>query len=126
MNRMKNNKKRKKRSSSDYRTQQVARSLTGVIAGTFLTRENVVRQLPFLIFIMVLAMIYIGNSYSAEKLDMTIERIKKENDVLRYEHVLTKSRLTNYSRPPEVARKLQGTGIKESVLPPQKIYANKK
>jgi hypothetical protein len=123
---MKNNKKRKKRSSSDYRTQQVARSLTGVIAGTFLTRENVVRQLPFLIFIMVLAMIYIGNSYSAEKLDMTIERIKKENDVLRYEHVLTKSRLTNYSRPPEVARKLQGTGIKESVLPPQKIYANKK
>jgi hypothetical protein len=126
MNRMKNNKKRKKRSSSDYRTQQVARSITGVIAGTFLTRENVVRQLPFLIFIMVLAMIYIGNSYSAEKLDMTIERIKKENDVLRYEHVLTKSRLTNYSRPPEVARKLQGTGIKESVLPPQKIYANKK
>jgi hypothetical protein len=123
---MKNNKKRKKRSSSDYRTQQVARSLTGVIAGTFLTRENVVRQLPFLIFIMVLAMIYIGNSYSAEKLDMTIERIKKENDVLRYEYVLTKSRLTNYSRPPEVARKLQGTGIKESVLPPQKIYANKK
>jgi len=123
---MKNNKKGKKKSSSQERSQRVARSVTGVIAGTFLTRENVVKQLPFLIFIMVLAMIYIGNSYSAEKRYLAIERIKKENDMLRYEHVLIKSRLIHYSRPPEVARKLQGTGIKESVLPPQKIKANKK
>ncbi len=123
---MKNNKNGKKKSSSQDRTQRVARSVTGVIAGTFLTRQNVAKQLPFLIFIMVLAMIYIGNSYSAEKRDLAIERVKKENEMLRYEHVLTKSRLTNYSRPPEVARKLQGTGIKESLLPPQKIYVNKK
>jgi len=123
MNRIRNSKKKK---SENNRSQRVARSVTGVIAGTFLTRENVVKQLPYLIFIVVMAMIYISNSYGAEKRAIAIERIKKENEVLRYEHVLMKSKLMNYSRPPEVARKLQGTGIRESVIPPQKIYANQK
>jgi hypothetical protein len=108
------------------RSQRVARSVTGVITGSFLTRENVVRQLPFLIFIVILALVYISNSYSAEKLAMTIESVKKENEVLRYEHILMKSKLMDYSRQPEIARKLKDLGVKESIVPPQKIYTNRK
>jgi hypothetical protein len=113
---------KKKEKSGSNRTQRVARSVTGVIGGTFLTREDVTRQLPFLIFIVVLALVYISNSYSSEKLALTIERVKKENEVLRYEHISMKSQLMDYSRQSEVAKKLKGTGLKESTTPPHKIF----
>lgn len=117
------NEYRKKEKTGSQRSVMVARSVTGVFKGTFLTRENVVKQLPFLIFVVGLALIYISNSYSAEKLALTIEKIKKENEVLRFEHISMKSQLMDYSRQSEVAKKLEGTGLKESTVPPQKIYA---
>lgn len=106
------------------RGKQVARSVAGVFAGTFLSRENVVKQLPFLGFIVALALIYISNSYSTEKLMLRIENVKKENQVLRYEHILMKSKLMDYSRQSEVAKKLKGTGLKESTVPPYKIFSS--
>jgi hypothetical protein len=115
---------RKKEKPAGKSTQRVARSVTGVFRGTFLTRENVVKQLPFLIFTMIIALVYISNSYSSEKLALSIERIKKENEVLRYEHILMKSQLMDYSRQSEVAKKLNGTGLKESTVPPYKILSN--
>lgn len=103
------------------RTQKVAYSVTEVIGGNFLNRENVVKQLPFLIFLVLLSLLYIGNSYSSEKLVINIERIKKANQELRYEQILMKSKLMHYSRQTEVARKLIETGLKESTIPPHKI-----
>lgn len=112
------------RESKPKRSKQVARSVAGIFAGTFLSRENVIRQLPFLAFIVALALIYISNSYSTEKLVIRIENVKKDNQVLRYEHILMKSRLMHYSRQSEVARKLKGTGLKESTVPPHKIFSS--
>lgn len=123
MNNVRKNQEKKNRSK---RTTRVARSVTGVIAGTFLTRENVTNQLPFFIFIAFIAMIYISNSYGTEKLIIKIENVKKENEKLRYEHVLTKSRLMDYSRQSEVVKKLNTFGLKESVRPPYKLYVNEK
>ncbi|MBE0663177.1 MAG: hypothetical protein IH597_12020 [Bacteroidales bacterium] len=103
------------------RTQKVAHSVTEVMGGNFLTREYVVKQLPFLIFIVLLSLLYIANSYSSEKLAIKTERLKKANEELRYEQILMKSKLMHYSRQSEVARKLKDTGLKESTIPPHKI-----
>ena len=116
----------KKPDGNNKRVQAVARSVGDVFGGKFLTREKVTRQLPLLILIVVLAMLYIANSYSAERLVIQINRVKKENEVLRYEHVLIKSELMHLSRKSEVAKKLNTSGIKESTVPPFRIYTNKK
>lgn len=122
MNKLRDKKLKK---SEKKRTQRVARSVSNIIAGTFLTRKNAARQLPLLIIMVIMALIYISNSYSAEKLALSIERLKKENEVLRYEHILIKSQLMNYIRQSELAKKLKGTGLKESTVPPYKIFTNR-
>jgi hypothetical protein len=118
---MNESKKKASKPGGKNRTQKLAHTVTEVMGGNFLTRENVVKQLPFLIFIVLLSLFYIGNSYSSEKLAIKIERIKKSNEELRYEQILMKSKLMHYSRQSEVAKKLVDTGLKESTIPPYKI-----
>ena len=42
-------------------------SLWDVFDGSVLTRDRVVRQLPFVLFVTFLIILYIGNRYHAEK-----------------------------------------------------------
>jgi hypothetical protein len=95
--------------------------LKAIIEGTILTRENVVKQLPFLIYIFLMAVMYIANSYNAEKAIIESTRTKKLNEEYRYSYINTHSKLMNVSRQSELAHKLVNTGIKELKAPPRKI-----
>lgn len=95
--------------------------LKSIIQGTILTREKVVKQLPFLIYIVLIAVIYIANSYNADKAIIESTRIKKDNEEYRYAYISTHSKLMNVSRQSELAHKLAATGLKELKVPPRKI-----
>ena len=95
--------------------------LKAIIEGTILTRENVVKQLPFLIYIVLMAVLYIANSYNAEKVIIESARTKKLNEEYRYSFISTHSKLMNVSRHSELAHKLEATGLKELKAPPHKI-----
>jgi hypothetical protein len=99
----------------------VGSSLHSIMDGSILTREKLVKQLPFILFITLLAMVYIANSYNAEKTIIEIGKTKKELEELRFEYITTKSNLMFHSKQSEIAVKLSGSGIKESLVPPQKI-----
>jgi hypothetical protein len=94
-----------------------------IFDGTILVRENVIRQLPFLLFLTVLGIIYIGNRFHAERMVRQIEELKIEVSNLRSEQITTTSELMNISRPSEVAAlvELRGLGLKESMEPPKKL-----
>jgi len=94
-----------------------------IIDGTILVRENVIRQLPFLLFLTVLGIIYIGNRFHAEKMVRQIEQLRIEVSNLRSEQITTTSELMNISRPSEVASLVEsrGLGLKESMEPPKKL-----
>lgn len=94
-----------------------------IISGTILVREDVIRQLPFLLFLTVLGVIYIGNRFHAEKMVRQIDQLKIEVANLRSEQITTTSELMNISRPSEVAAlvELKGLGLKESMEPPIKL-----
>jgi len=94
-----------------------------IFDGTILVRENVIRQLPFLLFLTVLGIIYIGNRFHAERMVRQIEQLKIEVSNLRSEQITTTSELMNISRPSEVAAlvELRGLGLKESMEPPKKL-----
>ncbi|HRY33737.1 MAG TPA: FtsL-like putative cell division protein [Bacteroidales bacterium] len=99
----------------------LGRILQSILDGTFLTRENFIRSIPYLFFLAFLAIIYIANTYYAEKTVKSIDRAKKELKELRYEHVTVKSELMYLSKQSEVGRRLAGTGMKPSTVPPVKL-----
>jgi hypothetical protein len=94
-----------------------------IFDGTILVRENVIRQLPYLIFLTLLAVIYIGNRFHAERMVRQIEELKIEVSNLRSEQITTTSELMNISRPSEVAALVEskGLGLRESMEPPKKL-----
>jgi hypothetical protein len=103
----------------------VLKGVQSVLDGTILTRDKVVNSLPFLFYIMLIAMLYIANSYYAEKKVIEIEKIKKEIKELRSENITTKSTLMFCSRQSEVVRRIEPYGIKESLIPPRKIFVSR-
>jgi len=109
-------KKFKERSAINF--SQLAGS---ILDGSFLTRDKVISLLPFGMFIVFLAMIYIANSYSGIRRVKEIDKLGKELKELRIEHISTKSKLMYQSKISEVAKRLETQEIKESVIPPKKI-----
>ena len=102
--------------------------LRGLIDGTLLTRTKVVRQLPFILFIVFLGILYISNRYHAEALRSDREKLRSEINELRSEAVYVSSELMKLSRQTEVAEevKKKGLDLKESIEPPKKILIKQK
>ena len=111
-------KKVKKARKKALRKKGFTKAVQSVLDGSILTKDTVLGLLPFTLFLTLLAVLYIANSYYAEKKIIEIENVNKELNELRYEHITTKSELMYYSKQSEVVKKLQEKGIKESVTPP--------
>ncbi|MDT8394085.1 MAG: FtsL-like putative cell division protein [Bacteroidales bacterium] len=95
-----------------------------VLGGNFLKRESTLRLLPFLLFLTLIIMFYIANTYHAEKKEREIQALRKSLKELRYEYITTRSELMNHSQQSEVARRLKAINIKESRVPPVKVIKN--
>ena len=95
----------------------------GFIDGTLLTRNFVIKQLPFFLFIAFIGLIYISNRYHADRIRNKIFILKNELKELRAEALYTSSELMKLGRQTEVARELRekGLDLKESVQPPKII-----
>ncbi|HOP13289.1 FtsL-like putative cell division protein [Lentimicrobium sp.] len=119
-------KRRLKAFTTLNRKVHVGSSLHSIVDGSFLTRDNLVKQVPFILFLTLIAIFYIANSFNAEKTIIDISRTKKELQELRYEYITTKSNLMFHSKQSEVASRLKNSGLKESLEPPVKIYQSEK
>lgn len=89
--------------------------------GSFLTTENVVKNLPFILFVMGLGIFYIANSYYAEKTIIQINKTGNDLKELRSEYITGKSDLMKKSKQSEVATLAIQNNLKESIEPPKKI-----
>lgn len=102
--------------------------LKDIIDGSVLTRTNVLKQLPFVLFLTFLAILYIANRYHAEKILRESVSLQNEIKELRSEEITTASELMYNSKQSEVLKMVEkkGLGLKESTSPPKKIVINKK
>jgi len=91
------------------------------LGGDYLTREWVTGNIPFLFYVAILTMIYIGNTYYTEKKYKDIERTKNELKELRYRYITTKSTLMYQCRQSEISKHAIEFGLKETIFPPYKI-----
>jgi len=83
-----------------------------------------VKYLPFLLYMMVVALFYIGNTHYAEKTIRKIDKIKIETEDLRADYTTLKSDYMEASKQSEVARKVAPAGLVESSSPPYQIEVN--
>lgn len=88
-------------------------------------RDRVVKMMPYLFFLFFLALVYIGNSYYAEKTVREIDQTSREIKELHSEFITTKSELMRKSKLTEVAKSIRHTGVKESTVAPAKIIVKK-
>lgn len=93
---------------------------------SYFDRGAVMAFMPFLFFMFLLAIVYIGNSYYAEKTIRDIDRTEKEIRELRSEFITARSELMYRSKLTEVAAAIQPKGVKESTMAPRKILLHTK
>ena len=91
--------------------------------GSILVRETIKRQLPFVLFLTFLAVLYIGNRYHAERMVRKISEAEIEVKNLRAEQITTTAELMNISKPSEVVMivNARNLGLKQSEEPPKKL-----
>jgi hypothetical protein len=94
------------------------KELKDLIDGSIITRKSISKQLPFILFISFLAVLYIGNRYHAEKIIRKTDKLQVEVQDLRAESIITASELMFISKQSEVLKLVnhQNINLKESVI----------
>ena len=102
----------------------LAKGLSSVFSGSFLTREKNIQHVPFILFLACLAIMYIANGYYADDKIREVNKVTNQLKELRSEFISTKSELMFASKQSEVAKAVAGLGLKEPVVPPVKILVD--
>lgn len=92
-----------------------------ILDGTVFQRKKVVKQLPFLVLLTIIGVLYIFNSNYTDRTIIEMNRSKRKLQELRFNYVTTKANLMYLSRQSTLNKSLQPRGIKESLNPPYKI-----
>lgn len=101
---------------------RIGKPIHDLLEGDFLSRKGIFGSLPFLFFIGIIGVLYIANTFYAEKTYKEIEKTKTELKELRFQYITTKSVLMYQSKQVEIATKAESLGLKESLIPPFKVY----
>lgn len=98
-------------------------SVRDFLDGSMLTSGAIVKQLPFILFLSLLALVYIGNRYNTEKITRATIILQQEVKRLRAEMISSESNLMFMSKQSEVIRlvKANNLGLNEAVEPPYKL-----
>jgi preprotein translocase subunit SecY len=100
---------------------QVGKLLAKANIMSYVSKDLMAGLLPYIFIMMLFALLYIGNSYHADKLIRNIDKTGKEIKELRSEYISGKSELMQKSKQSAVAAKVAPIGLEESLVPPQKI-----
>lgn len=80
--------------------------------------NRIVRNIPFFLFLALLAVLYIYNGHHADKLVRKIAVTEKNIKELQYEYKTVKSDLIFRSKASELIKAVEPLGLKEPKLPP--------
>ena len=84
----------------------------------WLNYQSIVKQIPFFLFLALLAIIYIYNGHYADKTIRDINKTAKEVKELQHEYKTVKSEVMFRSKQSELAKAVEPLGLKELVVAP--------
>lgn len=99
----------------------LAKVLSKIFGGSFLSDERAVKHMPFILFLGLIAILYIANGYYADDKIREVNKVTNEIKELRTEFISSKSDLMFISKQSEVAKAVTSLGLKEPVVAPIKI-----
>ncbi|MGE0566878.1 MAG: FtsL-like putative cell division protein [Bacteroidia bacterium] len=102
----------------------LANFLGWIFSGTFLANEKNYKHVPFILFLVLIATLYISYGYFADNSLREVNKISNRLKELRSEFIYTKSELMFASKQSEVAKSAESIGLKEPVVPPFKIIVD--
>ena len=99
-----------------------------LLSGSMVTEKIILNNLRYVLLLTLLAAIYIGNIFHAEKITRVTTRLEREVKELRAESLATSADLMYISRQSEVLRlvKEKGLGLEELKSPPYKLLVERK
>jgi hypothetical protein len=83
-----------------------------------ISHKWVVRNIPFFLFLTVLAVLYIYNGHYTDKLNLKISTTEKKIKELEYEYKTIKSDVIFRSKASELIKVVEPLGLKELTEPP--------
>ena len=84
----------------------------------FFSYDRIVKNIPFFLFLAVLAVLYIYNGHHADKLIRKIAVTEKNIKEMEFEYKTVKSELIFRSKASELVKAVEPLGLKESKVPP--------
>lgn len=83
-----------------------------------LNYQSIVKQVPFFLFLALLAVVYIYNGHYADKTIRNINQTAREVKELQYEYKTVKSEVMFRSKQSELAKAVEPLGLKELTVAP--------
>lgn len=83
-----------------------------------LNYQAIVRQVPFFLFLALLAVVYIYNGHNADKTIRDISRTQRELKELQYEYKTVKGDVLFRSKQSELVKAVEPLGLKELAAAP--------
>jgi hypothetical protein len=83
-----------------------------------LSHKWIVKNIPFFLFLTVLAVIYIYNGHYADKTIRNINKTTNDLKEMQYEYKTLKSEVMFRSKQSELAKAVEPFGLKELMAPP--------
>lgn len=122
---MAQNKKENKEFVNPRQELKESRRLTAkdLLGGGVLSREEVVSQIPFLLFLFVLLIFYISNQYQGARVMKNLMEVESRLKILKTESISVTFEKMELSKQSEVIKLIEKKGLplKEAVLPSYKI-----
>ena len=84
----------------------------------WLNYQSVVKQIPFFLFLTLLAIMYIYNGHYADKTTRNINRTARDVKELQHEYKMIKSEVMFRSKQSELAKAVEPLGLKELIESP--------
>jgi cell division protein FtsB len=78
----------------------------------------IVKNLPFFLFLSVLAIVYIANGHFADNTVRNINKVNRELKELQYEYKTLKSDVMFQTKQSKLAKSVEPLGLKELTVPP--------
>lgn len=102
-------------------TTQTAESNNKPETKKFISYGLIVNNIPFVLFLVVLAVVYIYNGHQADKLIKKISTTEKNIKELEFEYKTLKSEVIFRSKASELAKAIEPMGLKELRKAPEII-----
>lgn len=118
MNKFRENKQEKKAPKA---AQGEGNIVIQVLNGNILTRSKVIAMVPFVLYLALLGVLYIGYGYHAEKTVRELDRVDRQLKEIKSEYTTTSTKLEVLRQQSKVAAEIEKMGLEESRTPPRKI-----